>query len=354
MAERPGEQRKRLQNRPKTATLRDVADAAAVSTATVSRCLNAPGSVRLELRQRVDRAVETLGYVPHGAARALASQRTHTIGAIFPAIDNLIFATAAQAMQERLDPEGYTLLLANSGYNDTRELRQLQSLMTRGLDAVALIGEERPAAVYDLIARKQIPYVDTWVYRPDSPHPTLGFDNAAAARNLVQYLVDVGHRRIGMIAGIREGNDRAAERVRGVVSGLGANGLAFAEGAYRETKYTISDGRAALRQIRDAVPDVTAILCGNDILALGALFECHTLGVDVPGSLSVTGFDDLEISKEMSPSLTTVRVPAAQIGERAADHLLRRIAGEDPGHAIRFDADIVVRRSSAPPRTPSG
>lgn len=349
MAEKPGSARKRLHKRPRGPTLQDVADAAEVSTATVSRCLNAPESVRLELRQRVQRVVDQLGYVPHGAARALASQRTHTIGAIFPALDNLIFATAAQAMQERLDPEGYTLLLANSSYDDTRELRQLQSLITRGLDGVVLIGEERAQAVYDLIQRKQIPYLDTWVHRPDSPHPTLGFDNAAASRTLLQYLVDIGHRRIGMIAGIRAGNDRAAERVRGVETGLAANGLALAGGAFQEVKYTISDGRAALRRIREAAPEVTAILCGNDILALGALFECHALGIDVPGQLSITGFDDLEISKEMTPALTTVHVPAAEIGARAADHLLRRLDGEDPGHAVRLNADIVVRASCAPP-----
>lgn len=353
MAKNQSNTRNRLQKRSKGPTLQDVADAAEVSTATVSRCLNSPESVRLKLRHRVERAVAELGYVPHGAARALASQRTHTIGAIFPALDNLIFATAAQAMQEHLDPVGYTLLLANSGYKDTRELNQLQSLMTRGLDGVALIGEERPAAIYNLIARKQIPYVDTWVYRSDSPHPTLGFDNAAASRSLVQYLIDIGHRRIGMIAGIREGNDRAAERVRGVQNGLAANGLALAGGGFRETKYTISAGRGALRQIREAAPEVTAILCGNDILALGAMFECEAMGIQVPRDLSITGFDDLEISKEMSPSLTTVHVPAAQIGDRTADYLLRRIAGEDPGHAIRLDADMVVRGSCAPPGRPA-
>lgn len=342
--------RKRLQKSGRAPTLQDVATAAGVSTATVSRCLNAPDSVRLELRQRVERAVDELGYVPHGAARALASQRTRTIGAIFPALDNLIFAAAAQAMQERLDPDGYTLLLANSGYDDRRELKQLQSLITRGLDGVVLVGEERPQAIYDLLARKRIPYVATWVYRPDSPHPTLGFDNARAAYSLAQYLIDIGHRRIGMIAGPRRGNDRAAGRVRGVEAALADNGLAFAPGAFREAPYTISGGRTALRRVRDAAPDVTALLCGNDILALGALFECHTLGVEVPGDLSITGYDDLEISKEMFPALTTVHVPAGQIGARAAEALLRRADGEDPGHAIRLDADIVVRGSCAPPR----
>lgn len=348
-----GKSRKRLQKRPLGPTLQDVADEADVSTATVSRYFNSPESVRLELRQRVERVVQRLGYVPHGAARALASQRMHTIGAIFPSLDNLIFATAAQAMQERLDPVGYTLLLANSGYNETRELRQLQSLMIRGLDGVVLVGEERAQPVYDLIARKQIPYLDTWVYRPESPHPTLGFDNASASRSLLQYLVDIGHRRIGMIAGIRAGNDRAAARVRGVETGLAANGLALADDAFQEVKYTISAGRAALRRIREAAPDVTAVLCGNDILALGALFECHTLGIDVPGELSVTGFDDLEISKEMAPALTTVHVPAAAIGARAADHLLRQIDGDEPGHAVRLNADLVVRGSCAPPRRAS-
>lgn len=351
MTAQPRRTRKRFQDRPRTATLQDVADTAGVSTATVSRCLNAPDSVSTELRGRVERAVEALGYVPHGAARALASQRAYTIGAVFPALDNLIFATAAQAIQEALDPHGYTLLLANSAYDDARELKQLQSLIARGLDGVILIGEERPQSTYELLQRKRIPYLDTWVYRPESPHPTLGFDNAGAARDLAQYLIDIGHRRIGMIAGPRRGNDRAAARVRGVESALTANGLAFAPGAFREAPYTISGGRAALRQMRTAAPELTAILCGNDVLALGCLFECHALGIDVPGQLSIAGYDDLEVSAEMFPALTTVRVPAAEIGQQAAQHLLQTVAGNPPPHATRLDAEIVVRKSCAPPAT---
>jgi LacI family transcriptional regulator len=341
--------RKRNQGRDSAATLQDVADAAKVSTATVSRCLNAPHRVTLELRQRVDAAIRQLGYVPHGAARALARQRADTIGAIFPAIDNLPFATAAKAIQDRLDPYGYTLLLANSADEDARELAQLRSLLTRGLDGVILVGEARCDDVYHLLATKAVPYVNTWTYNPDSPHPTLGFDNAEAARAVAQYLIDIGHRRIGMIAGPLARNDRVAARIEGVRTGLVANGLSLPDAVIEEAAYTISAGRTAVGRLRAAAPDLTALICGNDMLALGALFECQSQGLRVPQDLSITGFADLEISAEVFPPLTTVRVPAVEIGARAADYLLQVTTGGAPARATRLDAEIVVRGSSAPP-----
>lgn len=341
--------RKRAQSRDSAPTLQDVAEAAGVSTATVSRCLSAPHRVTLDRRQRVEAAVRRLGYVPHGAARALARQRADTIGAIFPAIDNLPFATAAKAIQDRLDPYGYTLLLASSADQDDRELAQLRSLMTRGLDGVILVGEARSEDIYRVLGPKGVPYVNTWIYNPDSRHPSVGVDNAEAARAVAQYLIDIGHRRIGMIAGPLARNDRVAARIDGVRAALAANGLSLPDAAIQEAAYTISAGRTALNRLRAAAPELTALICGNDMLALGALFECQSQGLNVPRDLSITGFADLEISAEVFPPLTTVRVPAAEIGARAADYLLQVLAGGTPARATRLDAEIVVRGSTAPP-----
>ena len=209
--------RKRLQRRlADRPTLHDVAAMAGVSTATVSRCLNEADAVRSELRERVQSAIAELGYTRHGAARALASQRSHAVGAVVPTLDNAIFATGIQAMQDRLSMAGYTLLLASSNYDVAEEFQQARSLIERGLDGLMLIGEARPPGLYELLDRKEIPYVNAWTYRPDSRHPSIGFDNRGSAYRIASYLMDMGHTRIAMIAGLTAGNDRAAERLDGV------------------------------------------------------------------------------------------------------------------------------------------
>jgi len=338
--------RRRIVGRP---TLHHVADAAAVSTATVSRCLNAAETVRPELRERVQAAIVELGYTPHGAARALASQRARTIGAVIPTLDNAIFATGIQAMQDRLSSAGYTLLLASSNYNAAEESKQVESLIERGLDGLMLIGEARPPGLYELLEKKAVPYVNTWTHRPDSRHPTIGFDNRGAAHRVATYLIDMGHADIAMIAGITAGNDRAEERLAGVRAAMSERGLAFGPGRVIEAPYSIGDGRHALRRLMAASPRPTAVICGNDVLAYGALFECHALGIAVPGRVSITGFDDLELAAELAPALTTMHVPSDDMGRLAAEYLLDRIDGQPTTGATNLDIDLIIRGSTGPP-----
>ncbi len=342
--------RKRLQKRvADRPTLHDVAAKAGVSTATVSRCLNKSDAVRAELQVRVRKAIDELGYTRHGAARALASRRAHAVGAVIPTLDNAIFATGIQALQDRLSKAGYTLLLASSNYDAAEELKQVQSLIERGLDGLMLIGEARPPGLYTLLDRKMIPYVNTWTYRPDSRHPSIGFDNRGSAYRIASYLVDMGHVRIAMIAGLTSGNDRAAERLDGVRAALEDHGLTLDGDRVIECAYGIGEGRLALRRLLAADPPPTAIVCGNDVLAYGALFECHALGIAVPGDLSITGFDDLELAAELTPALTTIHVPSEAMGRLAAEYLLHRIAGQPVPDATRLEVDLIIRGSTGPP-----
>ena len=342
--------RKRLQRRlTDRPTLHDVAAKAGVSTATVSRCLNEAEAVRAELRERVQAAIAELGYTRHGAARALASQRAHAVGAVIPTLDNAIFATGIQAMQDRLSESGYTLLLASSNYDAMEELKQAGSLIERGLDGLMLIGEARPPGLYELLEQKAIPYVNAWTYRPDSRHPSIGFDNRGSAYRIASYLMDMGHTRFAMIAGLADGNDRATERLDGVSSALADRGLTLEEDRVIQCAYNIGEGRQALRRLMAAEQPPTAIICGNDVLAYGALFECHALGIDVPGRVSITGFDDLELAAELNPPLTTMHVPSAAMGRLAADYLLHRIKGEPTPDATRLDVDLIIRGSTGRP-----
>lgn len=342
-------ERKRLHNQPVTRpTLHDVARRAEVSASTVSRCLTVPEKVRPAVRQRVREAIVELGYTPDGAARALVSGRTDTIGAIIPTLDNAIFATVIQALQNTLALERHTLLLAASDYQPEQEYDQIEKLLVRGIDGLMLTGEARDPAVYRLLEQHRIRYVCTYVHHPESPHPTIGFANRRAMAKVVGYLHDLGHRSFAMIAGITKGNDRAAERLAGVQEALSKRRLALDPSRILERPYSIASGREALRGLCSGTDRPTAIVCGNDVLALGALLEAKAIGLRVPEDVSITGFDDLDLAREIDPGLTTVHAPLEEMGRLTAEYLLKTEGTEDPPLHLELPAELVVRGSTGP------
>ena len=330
--------------------LDDVAQRAGVSSATVSRVLNQPGKVTEALRSRVQRAVEELGYVPHGAARALASRRSKTVGAIVPTIDNAIFAASLQHLQDKLSSSGYTLLLASSNYDLDHERKECQALVEKNIDGLILVGESHHPSVYRMLISKGVPYVNIWIYDEDSEHPCVGFDNYQSAQHITNYLLDIGHREIGMIAGINHGNDRATARSAGVRDCLEQRGFPFRDGRYLEMRYEVSEGRVATRKMLATESPPTAIICGNDILALGAMFECQKQGYKVPTDMSITGYDGLDIAAQVSPGITTVHIPAKDMGHTAAEYIMGRLEDENVVEKTLLQANLVIRESTAPPR----
>lgn len=327
----------------------DVAAAVGVSGATVSRALNRSGPVSEKIRKRIEQTVEKLGYVPNGAARALASDRTRSIGIIIPTLENSNFAITAEGVQRFLNDTSYRVVLATSDYDPEREWAQIQSLVSHGIDGIILVGAQRDRMVEEFLAARRIPFVVTWTLARRSI-PSVGFDNAEAARRLATHLLDLGHRQIGVIAGLTHNNDRAAARLEGIRHALRERGLAVPRAMLIERPYRIAEGQLALRALLEAPQAPTAIVCGNDQLAFGALIECARRRIAVPRQLSVVGFDDLEFASQIVPALTTVRVPADEIGRRAAEYLLATLAGRSGPQTIEVAVDVVVRESSGPPR----
>jgi LacI family transcriptional regulator len=331
-----------------TPTVDDVARAAGVSTATVSRTLNQPESVRPALRARVLAAVQQLGYVAHAGARALTLRRSGTVGVVVPTIDNAIFAQGLQAFQRRLADAGMLVLLAFSDYDPEQEEAQAQALLSRGVDALALTGLSQRTELMALLAQRGLPWVHTGAWPAPEGRACVGFRNRAAMVRSVQYLLDLGHRRIGMVAGVTAHNDRAAERVAGVREALAAAGLSLPEAWLVESRYTLQHARAAMRRLLDAQPAPTAVLCGNDVLAFGAMLECADRGVAVPQAMSVLGFDDLELARQWRPALTTVQVRTELMWTLAADYLLARLDGRlDQAVQQEITVELVVRESTA-------
>ncbi|MEM1299997.1 MAG: LacI family DNA-binding transcriptional regulator [Pseudomonadota bacterium] len=331
------------------ATLEDVAKAAGVSTATVSRCLNTPDVVQQRTRERVTQAVEALGYTPNFGARAMAAKRTYTIGAVIPTMENAIFARGIQTFQETLHESGYTLLVASSAYRPELEEEQIRKLVARGADGLLLIGQDRDEAVYRYLKRRDVSAVIAWIYEPDAPLPCIGFDNFHAMRELAEQVVGMGHRCIGVISGVTDGNDRARMRVEGVRAAFSTNGLDPSELQMIETRYSIEHGGDALVELMLTTPAPTAIMCGNDVLAVGAIKRARERGIRVPSELSITGFDDIEVSRIIEPALTTVHVPHRAMGRHAAEELIRILEGNSTGASLQLPTTILMRASLAPP-----
>lgn len=333
-------------------TLADVAAQAGVSTATVSRCLNAPNRVSELTRNRIMAAVSTLGYSPNFGARALAAKRTDTIGAIIPTLDNSIFARGLQAFQTALVDHGMTLLLASSSYRSDLEAAQIRTLVARGADGLMLIGHDRDPALYDFLERQGVPVLVSWVFAPEQPRPSVGFDNRAAMAAMTDAVIDRGHRRLATISGLTSANDRTHARVTGIRDTMVRRGLEPATLHVAETPYGIETGARAFAEIMSQASRPTAVICGNDLLALGAMRQARTMGLSVPNDVSITGFDDMELSLIADPPLATVKIPHADMGVKAASMLTAMVReGARPGN-VALPYTLCLRASLGnPPAT---
>ncbi len=328
-------------------TLDDVAHYAGVSTATVSRFINKSGKVSKRTQVRVEEAINTLGYTPNFAARFMAAKRTFTIGAIIPTMENAIFARGLQAFQEALNDHGYTLLVSSSAYKPQAEEEQIRTLVARGADGLLLIGHDRKPEIYDYLDRQQVPVLVAWSYDETARAPSVGFDNKTAMQALAERVLSMGHRHIGMISGISEGNDRARRRIEGVRAALQGFGLDPATLSPLEVPYNISDGDLALETLMSRPTPPSVVLCGNDVLAAGALRGAKRLGLDVPRDVSITGFDDIELAQVVSPALTTVHVPHREMGRRAAEELIAMVQEKRAGISFKLETTLVDRGSVA-------
>jgi LacI family transcriptional regulator len=329
--------------------LGDVAKLAGVSTATVSRVYNEPGKVSAEVQQRVHDAARALNWIPNAAGRALASTRSHIAGAIIPTLDNHVFASQVSGMQAVMAERGITLFLGCSNYDPAQALTQVRAMLARGVEAVSVVGECYPAELFELLTLHGVPYVVTYAYREGSPHCCVGFDNRAAFATLTEHLLELGHRDFAVIMQPSVDNDRVQARLRGIHETLAAQGLAVRPAHLCEGPSTIAFGRASLRKIWDvAGPRPSAIVCGNDNLAIGALLEAQALGIEVPRQLSITGFDDIALAREVAPALTTMWVDTEAIGRAAAQSLLDRLDGRPAAASIEIAAELEIRASTGP------
>lgn len=323
------------------ARIADVARAAGVSTATVSRTLSLPGIVGAQTRERVLRAVAETGYRANGAARDLRQRRARAITVLVPNLANTFFSRIVAAVQEVAGAAGLSVQVVDS----LAEGARLGPLGSDGRsDGILLLdGSLDPG----ILAGWTVPVVMVCEWIEGVDLPCIGIDNAAGIGLAVDHLVGLGHRRIAHLAG-PPSNVLARARAAGVTAALAHAGLGGADPLPGD--FTMESGARAARLWAAGSWPATAVVCASDESALGFISECDRIGIACPRDVSVTGFDDIEFSDRFIPPLTTVHQPRAAMGRRAAERLVAALTGAAPLTARRrmFPSRLVVRGSTAP------
>nr|WP_281350479.1 substrate-binding domain-containing protein [Roseovarius bejariae] len=249
---------------------------------------------------------------------------------IVPTIDHTIFAELVQSFSDAVEKQGFTILLASHGYSLEHEYALTRKMLEHRVDGVALIGVEHSKDTYALLEEQDIPAILLWNVADDAPIPCVGSDNYLAGRLVGDHVVQLGHRDLAAVFPPLDGNDRAARRFAGIMDALHEAGRDIPPERCLETLYSVADAKQAVQALIATGPPPSAILCANDVLAWGTMHALARAGLRVPDDVTVTGIGDFKGSKDFEPPLTTVRIPAPQIGERAADMIVASITGTDP------------------------
>lgn len=335
-------------------TLIDIAVACDTSIATVSRALSKPGLVQPDTLERIRTVAASLGYVPNRRARALVSGRSNTVGVAVPTLNSPIFSATLQEMQLLFAAQGYQLLIASHEYDAGNEAAALAQLISHGVDGLIVVGSERPQSTWTMLGASDIPLVQMWEGRDGIDRVTV--DNFLAGQLIARHLLDTGHTMFGVICGELRNNDRQQARLAGIRAALADRGLTLGAAQISEQPLSLSAGRAGCVALLDTPAPPTALIGTTDLLAIGAMIEAQGRGLRIPDAMSFAGIDNVDFAAHLSPSLTTIDIPAASIGREAAQTMLRRLAGDvsEPDIAITLPIKLVVRQSTgAVPSAPA-
>ncbi|MGD0197366.1 MAG: LacI family DNA-binding transcriptional regulator [Solirubrobacteraceae bacterium] len=333
-------------------TIKDVARLAEVHPATVSRALNPETRflVTDETAIRVIAAAQELGYQANPMARGLKTKRSYTVGVLIPDITNPLFPPILRGIEDRLDEAGYTTLIVNTDNQPEREQQALATMSARQVDGFIAATARLDAGALTDPAASGVPVVLVNRGLEDASLPMVGVDDRAGARLAVEHLADLGHSLIGHVAG-PQATSTGHQRCIGYFETLRALGLPVDErrvsfaGAFTE-----SEGMRACAELLGRNATVTALFAGNDLLALGCYEQFAKLGLRCPEDLSLVGFNDIALIGRLQPPLTTVRMPARDVGAAAADLLLQCLVEPTKEPCQIFLApSLVVRGSTGPP-----
>ncbi|MBT2320960.1 LacI family DNA-binding transcriptional regulator [Variovorax paradoxus] len=325
-------------------TLHDVAKLAGVAPITASRALNTPAQVSDEVLKKVGDAVARTGYVRNRLAGGLASTRSRLVAAVVPTIAGPVFLQTVQALTEALAENGYQLMLGQSGYAESREDALLEAIIGRRPDGIVLTGIMHSAEGRKRLLAAGIPVVETWDLTPTPLDMLVGFSHVEVGRAVVDFLRSKGRSRLAVVAG---DDERSRRRHQAFQDAARAAGLREVRLIYVPAPTTLKSGRRALAELLAAAPDIDAVFCSSDLLALGVMTEAQARGISVPAQLAVVGFGDLEFAADLNPALSTVRIDSKAIGRQAARFIVERAEGRPVDPRVVDIGFSIVDRGSA-------
>lgn len=326
------------------ATIKDVASAANVSVATVSRVLNDSGPVSESTRKLIREVAAKLRYVPHGAARSLITHKTDTLGVLLPDLYGEFFSELIRGMDEASRQYGFHLLVSSS-HADKREFEASMRAMRGRVDGLIAMSPDLDAASLQNIP-ESLPLLLLCSRANGSNLDSLTIQNCAGARDMVRHLIALGHRRIAIVKGAI-GNYDASERLRGYRIALREAGLEPDRELEANGGFTEAGGYGAAVELLNAPSQPTAIFAANDSMAIGVLSALRDAGQKVPGDIAVAGFDDIPLARYMDPPLSSVRVPIGTLGRKAVEMLLNGVSKQNAhirAHS-RVPTELVIRQS---------
>ena len=328
-------------------TIADVAARAGVGAITVSRALRDPERVSQELRVQIDKAVAALGYVPDRNARALASARADLVVVLVPSLTNNVFADVVRGLYDGLGDSQLQIHLGNTHYSGMEEQRLLQAFLSQRPSAIILSGIDQTPASRKLLEVADCPVVQIMEIGPDPIDMMIGFSHFEGGRTITSHLIASGYRRIGFIGARMD--PRSQRRLAGYRAALEEAKLFDARlVTTTPTPSSVSLGRELLRDALAKVPDLDAVFCNNDDLALGVLFECNHAALPVPQRIGIAGFNDLDMMSVAYPSLTSVRTHRYGIGRQAIAMVRAAISGHRPEErVIDVGFELQARESTA-------
>jgi LacI family transcriptional regulator len=333
--------------------MEDVARHAGVSKATVSRVLNnVAGAVSPATAARIQQAFEELGYVPDAVAASLKARRTKTVGLVLTDLGNPFFATVAAGIESTIQDAGFSLIVASSGNREDREASLVRVMLERRIDALLVA----TAAEHDLhlVAARhhgiQVVLVDSYPIGSEATFDCVMVDNVDGAARAVRHLIQLGHERIGVVAG-RETDSSSVLRVEGARLALSEAGLELPPELVAEGDFSVTSGREAGLALLSREPRPTAVFSANNLMTVGVLTGTAELGLRIPDDVSLVGFDDMDWYPLSTPAITAVAQPAFEVGARSAERLLLRLrrTRQPRPEQILLPTELVVRQSASPP-----
>ncbi|HDG1689285.1 TPA: DNA-binding transcriptional regulator CytR [Kluyvera georgiana] len=329
------------------ATMKDVALQANVSTATVSRALMNPEKVSQATRNRVEQAALEVGYLPQMQGRNMKRNESRTILVIVPDICDPFFSEVIRGIEVTAAAQGYLVLIGDCAHQNQQEKTFIDLIITKQIDGMLLLGSRLPFDASIEEQRNLPPMVMANEFAPELGLPTVHIDNLTAAFDAVNYLHELGHQRIGCIAGPEE-MPLCHYRLQGYVQALRRSGITVDPHYIARGNFTYEAGASALEQLLALPKPPTAVFCHSDIMALGALSWAKRQGLKVPDDLSIIGFDNISLAEFCDPPLTTVSQPRFDIGREAMLLLLNQLSGQfvDSGSRL-LDCELIVRGSTS-------